>query len=222
MKKNIVIVIAIAVTCMFVVTPSFIWAEDSLVDRVSTSITLKNDWHFVNGGKSFDTQEFFSYSHFHDWGGGVVVSESRTADSIQVKPYATWNDGPWYLVGGASFGDCGQFFQAGGWYINSFGKLNVIVDMRNYFGLDAKSLNYLDSFWEVSYPLGDKFFVGVDAVYDYWWSNSNQWAMIGPFVGYNINKTISVFVRWTHEWDLPSGAKTTEANVIRLGLTFNF
>ena len=200
--------------------PSAFCADQEKEEKVSTTITIKNDWVFPNSGESFDVQRLSAYWHYRYLGGGFDLNYGRKGDYIQVKPYLTLNKGPWYLVGGFSADNYSQYVQTGFWYVNTFDKLGVFLDVRNYFGVGGKSDSYLDNFLELTYPLGKKFYVGVDLIYDHWWQGSHDWALVGPLVGYKFTDTVSAFVRVSHEWDM--AGKTSEANCVRLGLTFKF
>lgn len=198
------------------------FGADEQVDQVSTMVMFKSDVAFPKVGESFDAQGISTYWHKGNFGAGIDVDVIRSLDFTQVKPYVTLNRGPWYLVGGYSTGDAGEYAQVGFWYINTFGKFNVVFDVRNDFGLDIASPSFLDCFGEVTHPIGDsQFYVGLDAVYDRWWQGDHTWAMVGPLVGYKFTPQISAFVRLTHEWDV-LGGETNEANRLRVGLVLNF
>jgi hypothetical protein len=219
MKRYVLVLVLLSVVFFSVV--SLVSAEEVKEEKISTTIVLKNDWVFRNSGQSSDVQRMSTYWGYKSFGGGFDLSYARKDGYIQVNPYLTLNKGPWFLVGGFSFDNFSQYVQFGFWYLNRFGDFDVFVDIRNYFAVGGKAEGYLDNFIEITRPLGERFYAGLDLEYIHWWGAGHDWYFIGPLVGYRITKTISTFVRISHEWDI-LGSRIKEANCIRLGLTFKF
>lgn len=224
MKK--LLMVAMLLFASFFANVSALWAEEVKEEKVSTLIMLKNDFYFPSEGPRYELQKFQVYWH-KDWlGGGFDVDFIRQKDFLRVKPYLTVNSGPWYLVGGASFQDVGgktsQYARVGGIYIGKVGGWKVYSDMSNYVGLDRNSPTFSESLSEITYPLGKRFFIGGNVIFDHWWEGpAHNWILVGPLVGYKLTEHISPFVRIAHEWDF-LGGKTREANSIRLGIVFSF
>jgi len=217
MKRTILVLLSL----VFFSVVSLVSAEEAKEEKVSTTIVLKNDFVFRNSGQSFDAQRMSTYWGYKSFGGGFDLSYVRKDGYIQVNPYLTLSKGPWFLVGGFSFDNFSQYVQFGFWYLNRFGDFDVLVDVRNYFAVGGKAEGYLDNFLEITRPLGERFYAGLDLEYVRWWGCNHDWYFVGPLVGYRITKNVSTFVRISHEWDA-LGSRTNEANTIRLGLTFKF
>jgi hypothetical protein len=220
--RKIITIVAVLVA-VSTVAISISWAaEAASAEKISTTIILRNDWYSPNDGKAIDLQWYTAYWHYRNFGGGVDVNINPSADYTRIRPFVTLNSGPWYVLAGAAYSNIEEYAQLGLRYINSINGFNVVFDLRNYIGLDLNSPSYSDNFVEVTHPIGEKFFVGVDMLYDHWWEgDSHDVLLVGPVFGYHFTKTIAAYVRVSHDWNFRE-AGTKEGNGIRLGLIFNF
>jgi len=143
-----------------------------------------------------------------------------------VKPYLTANKGPFYVLAGLQAdSDKTSHVQAGMWYVNRFKKLNVFLDVRHYWAVSNKCQDYLDAWFSISHPvtpISEKLFVGTELeVIHYWGGPAHNWYFVGPLIGYEITKNISIFARLSREWDV-CGRQTEKTDRIRLGVKFTF
>lgn len=199
------------------------FAQSNGKDKITTSLTIKNDFGFPKDGEDYTTQAISAYWHYKWLGGGIDLRANFRNDFLEASPYLTLNYAHWYLLGGCVVDSEGSdFIQVGLWYINTIGKFNVVLDLRNYWPVDGKNLNsYTDDFLEVTYPLSDRFFVGIDLEYAHWWEGpSHDYLSVGPLVGYKISKNVSIFVRPTYDWNFAD--KTTGTTRVRVGLSLSF
>lgn len=216
MKK----IIAIAILACLVAGVTF--AQDKEA-KVSGSIVSKTDFVFPQEGKSKTTEVLSMYWQYKRLGGGLDVVMDPKNDFFQTEPYLTFNKGPWYLLGGAAINSAGnRWAQTGGWYINKFGRFNLVIDVRNYWGLNSQSVSFLDTFGEATYDLSEKLFAGLDVEYVHWWKGkSHNRYFVGPVLGYKVIKNLTVFVRPSREWDALAGS-TKYTDKVRIGLKFCF
>lgn len=222
------------VTLLVLFVSSFAWAEDTgkseevLSEKLTTTFTFKNDTYIPSAGESFNIQRVSIYSHWRNFGLGSDFNIAGKTDYFQAKPFATVNSGPWYLVAGGAFSNMDSFVQAGFWYVNKHAGFDIFVDVRNYFGLDGRSKGFLDSFIEVTRPIGEskKFFIGINAENNHWWGGGHEWYQAGPVAGYKFGKVLAlkdltVFGRIAREWDDCYGCNT-QADSFRVGFTVQF
>lgn len=199
-------------------------ASEPSEEKVSTLLILKNDLVAPQHGKSFFSQTITGYWHYKWIGGGGDFTYAPRKEYLEIKPYVTVNKGPFYALLGYSGNSLEQkYIQAGGWYLNTFGKLTVFVDVRNYFGVNKSSISYLEAWISAYYKLGERFYIGAENKVAHWWDpkkDHNQ-VMLGPLVGYNITKTTSVYVRPSVTWDQIDG-HTKRDFCLRVGLKFVF
>jgi hypothetical protein len=183
-------------------------AEESGEEKVSTLLILKNDLVSPQQGKSFFSQTISGYWHYKWIGGGGDFTYTPRKDFLEMKPYVTVNKGPFYALLGYSGNSLEQkYVQVGGWYWNTFGKLTVFVDVRNYCATNKSTVSYLDAWISAYYKLGDRFYIGAENRVAHWWDpkkDHNQ-VMLGPLAGINITKTTSVYVRPSVSWDMVDG-----------------
>lgn len=217
--KNRMFTWLLSIAILVFAVPSF--AAEASEDKVSTSVTIKNNWVSPEAGDSLNTQGLDIYWSYGQLGGGVDLCYASKSNFTQIKPYLTFNKGPWYLVGGFSVDNTAEFAQAGFWFVDSFSDFNVFLDVRNYFAIDGESDDFLDTYLGISHALGGKFYVGADLICDYWWKNGDSWYLVGPLVGYKFTKSLSVFTRLSREW-LISDSETSASDCVRLGLNLRF
>lgn len=224
MKKILVISIMV-----FVFSSSIAYAEES--EKVSGLVVLKEDVVF-SPHKDYSIPCISTFFHYKSIGGGFDLRYYERGRVTEFQPYLTFspNKGksPWYFLGGLSFDSNNtKYFQTGIWYINSFGKLNMLWDVRNWWAFE-KGETYFDPFLQLLYPLpkpfniDERFYAGVELEYNHFWSGpTHNWYFGGPLIGFKITKDISTFVRLSREWDVLKG-DTTKTDRIRLGLNINF
>ncbi len=213
--RKLIIVVVLLLTIIITVSVS---AEDK---KISTTINLKNDWGDASG-KTVDTQRAFIFWNYKDvGGGGIDMAITRRKDYFQVDPFLTFNRGSWYFVGGASVDNFSQYIQGGFWYMNSIGKTFVFADIRNYFATGGNAKDYVEGFFEVTHPIGKRFFMGADLDYVLWWEGSHKWLLVGPIIGMKFNKNISFYTRISREWNIIDD-KSDGSNRFRLGMTISF
>jgi len=211
---------------LFSLAPSAL-AEETNNEKVSTLIFLKNDLVRPQQGKvtkGYFTQTFSPYFHYKWVGAGGDFSWTPKKDYQELKPYVTANKGPFYALLGYSGNSLEQkFIQTGGWYLNRFGKLLLFGDLRNYWSANKTSISYLDFFTHVSHPIGQYFYAGLETKYIHWWDpkKSHDWFLVGPLVGVNLTKTISVYARPSLDWNKVDN-HSTRAFTFRVGLKFQF
>lgn len=196
------------------------WAGEE--KNIATMVNLNTDFDNPEKGDSYTKYGMFTYWH-KDWlGGGVDITVNPKSEKTTVKPIVTINNGPYYLIAGLSTTSSGNdYFQAGVWYINSFGKLNICLDVRNYFDIKDGGTDFADNYFEATYGLSENISAGLVVIYDHWWASDNDFLKIGPIAYYKINENAKVYIRATTEsfW---SDAGKSDASEIRLGVKFFF
>lgn len=223
--KKVVLFLIMAVFCF----TAELQAEDSsrdqkTVQKASTLIIIKNDFVEPEEKASYHKQSVSIYCHNGNWfGGGLDLTVKPKYDYTEVKPYLTVNKGPFYLLGGLSINSAGNdYIQGGIWYTNKFGKVKVFFDLRNYWNIDGESTDYLDSFLKGEYPLGEKFYAGLDLDYcRYWQDGNHNFYFIGPYVGYKITDNTSIYLRLSRDWNVVNG-NSDRTDKIRGGLKIAF
>lgn len=191
-------------------------------DNISSVIVFKNNYFFLDKGEKISTQDINLYLSNDKIGGGVDVSMVRKNDFFKIEPFLTLNFKPWYFLGGFSvYSDGTRYVQAGFWYIKAFKEVSVCLDVRNFFRVDGKNSSYFDPFLNLTYPVGKKFYIGADVEYTHFWETPGDYYMLGPLIGYNISDDISLYVRFSQEWNLVNGV-CDRSQRIRLGLKFSF
>jgi hypothetical protein len=203
-----------------------VWAEEIDGEKVSTTLVLKGDFVKPKHSEAYFASQFNGYWHYKWFGGGIDVTDNRKAGWTQIKPYLTANKGPFYvLVGFQADTDKANYVQTGAWYVNRFKKLNVFLDVRNFWAASNKCYDYLDAWlaiWHPVTPISEKLYIGTELEYIHYWAGPrHNWYFIGPLVGYELTKNISIFVRLSREWDV-CGSKTETTDRVRLGVKFNF
>jgi hypothetical protein len=201
-------------------------AEEQEGDKVSTALAIKGDFVSPHHGEKHFAAQFNGYWHYKWFGTGIDVTDKRHAGWTQVKPYVTANKGPFYVLAGLQADtNKANHLQTGVWYVNRFKKLNVFLDVRQYWAVNDKCRDYIDAWLSVTNPvtpISERLFVGTELEYIHYWSGpSHNWYFIGPLVGFEITKNISIFARLSREWDV-CGSKTETTNRVRLGVKFSF
>ncbi len=200
-----------------------VYAEEAKENKVSTLLFLRHEWVKPEQNTNYNSQSLFVFWQYKWFGAGLDTTMRRKSDYLEARPFLAFNKGPWYLVGGFSTNSQDMDFgQAGIWYLNNHGKLFVFADIRNYWSIDGKKTDYLDTFLELLYPVAKKIQVGIDLTYDHWWrGSSHNWYQIGPILRYDFNQNIALHLRPTREWDVMENVKT-KADSLRLELRFCF
>ncbi len=222
MKKKIsligIVAIVVIISLQFAVL-----AEEKKEDKISTFVVLKNDFVSPQHGESYFSHTTI-YSFYRQFGGGMDITYAPKNNYHCFQPFITLNKGPFYALAGYS-GDSlgGKHFQAGAWFAKTHKKLSFFVDLRNFWAVSEEGIGYLDLWVYISHPIGkrERFFVGLETEYIHWWEKQpHNWYMIGPVVGVNITKNISLYVRPSMEWDIAEGTNRTFK--IRTGIKFSF
>ncbi|MCK4650173.1 hypothetical protein KAT36_02980 [Candidatus Pacearchaeota archaeon] len=226
MKKLILLLTTIMFGFVVGLVPAF-GAEDNSENKgkgSSTLIILKNDLAKTKEGESYHKQSVTIYCHNGNWfGGGLSATVKPTHDYAEVNPFFTVNKGPLYLLGGLSTNSSGNdYAQAGIWYIDKFGKIATFFILKNYWNIAGESTDYLDAFLELEYPLGKKFYAGIDLDYCHYWQDENHYFyFIGPYAGYKILDNLSVYLRLSRGWNIVEDQSNRTDN-IRTGLEISF
>ncbi|MFH1583084.1 MAG: hypothetical protein ABIB72_02065 [Candidatus Falkowbacteria bacterium] len=218
--KKIIPLLAVASALLMV---NLVLAQDPNSERVSTLIDIRNDFILSEKGEN-QTGQSMKVLWQYKWIGGFLESDYKSKNhALTIKPSFLLKQGPWYFLGGASTNSQGSdFVQAGVWYLNSFGKFNIFLDLRNYWSVSDKENGYTDNLLRVMYPIGGKFSAGFDLYYDHWWNQpSHNWFLVGPRVKYQLTKKINIYLRVSHEWDVFNG-KTGGTDRIITGIQIFF
>lgn len=213
--------------------------EFQAVEKVSGSIDIRiSDFIYPEKGENITGQSLNAFWKYKQYSGLLETNYISDSHSFAIKPSVQFSKGPLSALVGLSTNDTGSdFFQAGIWYADSFGKFKVSVDARNYFGITSQKNGYIDNFVRIMYPITDRFSAGIDFCYDHWWDNDQDWYFIGPRISYQLTERISVYVRPSREWTVKKTAvetlvgstmvttterETTSTDKIRLGLVITF
>ncbi len=196
MRKTGMVVMAVIVLAFAVC-----WSEAKAEEGISTAISFSNNWT----DKSY-YDELCMY-----WGGdgkalGVDVKVNPADDYLAVKPYLTiklWSDRPFDLLLGLTTDSNGaDYVQAGFWYSHTFGKVNALLDARNYGGLAGETADYMEDFVRLSRAVHEKspLAIGLDLDYIRWWQSADNAYLLGPFMSYKVSSTFSLFLRGSRLW----------------------
>lgn len=219
MKRFIYAIIILAV----VLSTFQLWAAQSDgSEKPSTLVILKNDVVSPEKGDDIVCQNLFIYWKKGVLGGGVETNFTAKTNYLQLKPIVTYEviKGVSMVAGAATDSVGKDFADVGVWFNTNIGEAKLFVDIRNYWGLNAKSSDYTDNFLEVTYPAGEKFTLGVNAAYDRWWKTGNEWILAGPVIYYKASKEVTIFTRVSQEWSMAE--KTSTADRYRIGIKFFF
>lgn len=212
MKK--LFIIAMAIAFCFVTE---LQAEEG---KPLTLIILKNDSVNPKEGESYNKQSSSIYFHNGSWfGGGLDITVKSKYDYMETNPYITVNRGHYYAIAGFSTNSNGSdYFQGGFWYINKFDKIEVFLDIRNYWGIGGETTDYADVFLRGEHPISEKFYIGIDLDYiRYWQDENHNFYFLGPYVGYKVTDITSIFLRVSREWDVVDG-QSNSTDAVRLGM----
>ncbi len=229
MKKLILVssMILLSLCSVCLAQEEYAEIEGQESSKIGGSITIKNDW--ISRPNS-DVPSLSTYFKWKFLGGGFDLKYCSRGSVTKFQPYITLNKGPWYALVGYSVDDShAQYFQTGVWYVNSFGKLSVVLDVRNWWSLNSwKTQSYFDPFVQLLYPIpkpfniDDKLYFGLEGEINHWWSGqAHNWYQVGPVVRCKITKNLAVFLRLSHEWDVKEDS-TENAFRIRTGVVFSF
>lgn len=212
--------IAILVVVVVIIA-SVVWAEDS--DRVSTYLDFRQDYKNPQGGASETGQSIVVWLQYGSIGGLFEGDVTNKSHYVDFKPSLLYRKGSFYLLGGFAADSLGsEFIQTGVWYLNTFGKLCVFLDARNYWSITSQDNGYAENFLRLTHPIAGKFYGGIDMIFDHWWSGeSHNCYFVGPLIGYEITKEISIYLRVSREWDI-LGGNTNQTDRAKLGLVFYF
>lgn len=209
---TVLLVVFLAITSVF--------AQDS--EKVSGFVDVRNDIVLPKDEEDITVQSVNIFLK-HGRAGVFLESADRSKDHVlTLKPSLLLSKGPWSLLVGAATNSKGaDFAQAGAWYINSFGKVNIFADLRNYFSISGQSNGYTDNLFRIMYPITDKISVGAELVFDHWWNDGHNLYLIGPRAIYQFSKTASIYIRVSHE-ENATCTGTVETNYIRTALMYTF
>lgn len=215
MKRIFLILLMSIITC----TSSLAQDEQA---HLSGSITYKGD--VLQADDSSQTQHRIeAYARHKGFvGAGVdTIITPETAYSL-FRPYATITNGIVSATAGYSTDSKNaEYAFAGIWLTPSFGKLSIFLDMRNYTALAGQGSSYQDNFLETSYPITEEVTIGLNAIYDHWWNNKLDIALVGPIAYYRVTDQVRIFARYSKEWAI-SNQKTDSADRFRIGMKFSF
>lgn len=223
--RKIALILGIVITLSFPVNGQ---TEESSpiqkqVNQVSTMIYLKNDWVHPVEGEGYWKEALSVYWYNDRFGAGIDVTAKPKFDFLDVRPYLTVNQAPFYFLAGLATDSTGaDYFQAGVWYFDTLGKFCIMLDLRNYWGIDGGASDYTEDFLEVIYSLDEKFFVGLDLCYDHWWEESDHnYYLVGPFIGYQITKSTSAHLRSSRDWEIIEES-SSRTDALRLEIRIYF
>ena len=213
MKKFVFLAVLAALVFCFI-PQSSIWAEEGT--KLTGWIIFKTDVPTNSSGNW--SHELTSYTQYGNWGVNVDAYYSYKTGYLEAAPALVWNHGPIYLMAGyLTNNDSQSFVPVGIWLAGKMKKIDYFIDVRNYFGLNG-SEGFLDSFLNITYPLGKKWQIGADLEQiHYWEKSSNDTFLAGPVVGYKLAKGLKLCVRAAREW---SGGDYTDK--VRMFLQYEF
>ena len=202
-----------------------VFAQETNSEKASTFVDFRNQYYASQNGSSQYAEALMVWWQYKALGLVFEESYANKAHSICLKPSALLKVGnSLYLLGGLSTDSNGSdFIQTGAWYMNDFGKFNVLVDMRNYWSITSQSNGYTDNLFRLMFPVGKGFSGGIDLAYDHWWSGpSHDWFLIGPRLSYKITDVIGIYGRVSPEWDIRENNTAKMTMQYRIGLNFKF
>lgn len=223
MKKFIWVCVSIVI--FLAAGSGFVFAQETNPEKPSTFVDFRNDYMVSQNGSGQYVELLMVWWQYKELGLVFEETYANKVHAICIKPSALWKIGKsLYLLGGLSTDSSGSdFVQTGAWYINNFGKFNVLADMRNYWSITGQNNGYTDNLFRFGYLPSKNFSVGIDAVYDHWWNGpAHDWFLIGPRVGYKITDTIGIYGRVSPEWDIRENNVAKMTMRYRAELTFSF
>jgi hypothetical protein len=225
-KKYVYITILFAVTMLFasIAFAEHIELQPTKDEKPGLLSYIKNDWVEPDHGKGFYISDTVIWVHYKEVGLYLRTIDIPEKNSVRFSPAISYQvSRKLYLVGGVSNSSNGdKWYQTGVWYVDQFadGKINVLLDARNYFRAGGNATDYMDDFLEITFKPSEKLTVGINAAWDHWWKSGKDWYLVGPVAYYNITKNIAPFARVSREWSPGNPADT--ATRYRLGLLFRF
>lgn len=218
MKRLFVVFVAVMVV---ISSLSLTWAGDS--DKASTYLDFRQEYKNPQGGAGETGQSIVAWWQYGSIGGLFEGDITNKSHYVDFKPSLLYRKGSFFFLGGFAADSLGsEFIQTGVWYLNTFGKLNVSLDARNYWSITGKDNGYTEEFLRVTHPIAGKIYGGIDMIFDHWWSGkSHSCYFVGPLVGYKFTSTTSLYLRVSREWDV-LGGDTRSTDRLRLGLVFYF
>lgn len=192
-------------------------------EQVRTKLSIQNDFVDPDEGESFTKQKAIAYFQKGDIGIGGEVLLITKFDYLRFRPYATLKLGPVIPIFGFSTDSKGSdHIDAGLWYSRKFGNFGVFVDLRNYWRLNTNSVDFTEEIVAMSYNINEKFFAGVDLIYDHYWKSKDDWYLVGIPLGYKAANNVDVFIRPTYEELIPEGGEKSGTRSLRMGINISF
>lgn len=194
------------------------WGEDS------SYFLLFHDWVAPEGGQSYQRERVYAYWQKNDIGFELDVFSKPSTDYLNVKSSATFTRGEFSLVGGfLTDSDGADSFGAGLWYTKAYEDIFLFVDVRNFWGLNKETSDFLDVFVSAKHSFGEngRLAAGLEVIYDYWWEGGDRWYLVGPFAEIGLTDSSKFFARASRSWSVVGGG-TFSDNSIRIGLEVFF
>lgn len=197
-------------------------------DKVTGFIVLKGDVYVphVKNRNAYTFQRVNLYARYKWAGAGLDVEYIKKLDFMRVRPYLTANIGklPLYVTFGyqSVTGKSNTSHVQTGLGINtSWGKWSGFIDARNYWGIDKKSVSFIENWFGLYRNIG-QWYLGGEICYTHWWhSISHNSFFAGPVIGYRFSKNVSASVRFARSWDIKL-AGTLKEDGVQLRLKWNF
>ena len=193
MKKSIFVAIAVLMLCL----PMRSFAIHVIGEEIKSKLSLKADISNLENGESVIKQRISLHLQKGDLGTGGEVLLIPENDYLRFSPYVTLSVGLVTPVMGLSTDSSGKDHISAG--IQYFGKLSegigLFVDLRNFWGLNSDSVDFIDNFAALLLALDDKIFTGLDLIYDHYWESGDNWYLVGVPLGYKLTKSTTIFVR---------------------------
>jgi len=187
---------------------------------IHTLMIFQSNWDRNQQDVQIDSQEAIICWDGQQVMGGLEIF--RNQEYLRVRPLVGWRAGSWsFYLGGSFDSDNNQFVFPGLRYASAWGGVSVFFDGRQYTGVSTDQEDFTDLYLKLTLPLPGDFFMGVDLAVDHYWGTGNDWALVGPFVGYNISERVAVFARLSRDWSF-DGEGSAHNDRIRVGIMFNF
>ena len=208
---------------VLILMASSVLAQEPAAEKLSVMIDVRSDFILPEKGENITAQSVNIWLQGKRFSGFLETDYKSKSHTLTIKPSFLFKQGPWYFLGGASTDSQGSdFVQAGAWFVDSFGKLNVLADLRNYWSISGKKDGYTDNLLQVMYPITGKLSIGTDLLYDHWWNGPGRnLYLVGPIIAYQLTKEINVYTRVSREWDV-LGDKTQTVDRVRLAAMLIF
>lgn len=194
------------------------WSEAKAREGILTAVSFSNNWT----EKGY-YDELCVYWLKGESALGVDVKVNPADDYLAVKPYLTIKlrpDSPIDLLLGLTTDSTGaDYVQAGFWYMNTFGRVNALLDVRNYGGMAGETADYMEDFLRLSRAVREKspLGIGIDIDYIRWWQSADNAYFLGPFINYKVSSTFSLFLRGSRLW---VGSTTEDTLTLKASFCF--